>query len=88
MQETSLRAGVDSAANGGGGLPHDLGEVTIALKLLAEVVRGRLAILAGEVRHLIIVVETGDNSGEVSNASAGSNVLAIATTINVPVTGQ
>lgn len=67
-----------SAADRGGALPDDLGEVTIAVEhSIGHVARGGLAVEGVEVHHLGVVELLGDDGRDVVLVGTGRDVLAV-----------
>jgi len=81
--KTAAGAVVGCAADLGGALPDDLGEVAPAIEsgVVVDVRWGRLAEKASEVADLVVVEELGDDRGDVAGWRTGSNVLAVASTV-------
>lgn len=83
VRKTLLGAVLGGAADGGGALPDDLGEVTP----LVEVVHAGLglAVKILKVVDLAVVKEVGDDGGDVVCFDASSNVLAVSAAVRGPV---
>ena len=70
------------AANALGGLPHHLREVA---PIVEQSHVWRVLTEAGEIHHLIVVELLRDDTTDVVGIRTGSDVLAIPSTIDVPV---
>jgi hypothetical protein len=84
---TPARAIHCSAANESCAFPDDLSEVTITVKggLVVDVGWGGLAIERGIVGGLVVVEKLSDYGSHIVSWAAGSNVLAISSTISSTV---
>ena len=70
---------ISGAANLGGALPHDLGEVTPAVKgaFIVDVGGSGLAVETSKVARLVVVEKLGDDGGDIVSRASGGDVLAV-----------